>query len=373
MSKKTKLLFVFEHWGDGGTEKYAETLGHDLNKRPDISIHIVLFKDLEDDVPQLEWAESVSVVKGNRLARCFALRRLVKSIKPDICHFHLYTSLLLVTIALVGIKRLKTVATFHSPISIWNRIYRAAFFLSTRLLDKVIAGSELTAHELRDWRKDVQTCPPPINIPAIPHFLGKEKNIFVISGCGRLSREKDWSTLIEAMAWITENAEEEIRCEIIGEGFYRERLETLIDKHNLQEKVVLKGRLEHADALTCVASSDLFVLPSLFEGFGMAAVEAMTLGVPTITADFPAATEYIKEGETGQSFPRGNAEALAKLILQHIDDVDFSQKIGKRGRTSVLERYSTKIIAEKHIEIYHSLLGNNPDKIILDANESIKG
>lgn len=97
---------------------------------------------------------------------------------------------------------------------------------------------------------------------------------------------------------------------------------------------------------------NLFVLPSRFEGFGMAAVEAMSLGVPTITSDFPASNEFIEHGVTGHQFPIGDTDALAELIVWHLQYPDQSKAIGRSGQQFAQDHYQPERIAKIHLDLY---------------------
>ena len=173
---------------------------------------------------------------------------------------------------------------------------------------------------------------------------------FRVVGCGRLSAEKDWSTLIRAMARC--DREKAITCHLIGSGSMREQLSEEIRQLGCEDRIHLTGALTHEETLRQVAAADLFVLPSRFEGFGIAAVEAMALGVPTVTSDFPASHEYIVPGKTGHQFPIGDSESLAGLINWHFRNRDQSRHMGRVGQATIGEAYSAERNAQLHLQLY---------------------
>jgi len=138
-----------------------------------------------------------------------------------------------------------------------------------------------------------------------------------------------------------------------------ESLKKLAADHGVESQVSFLGQMSRDAALKQIAGADLFVLPSRFEGFGMVAVEAMMLGVPTITANFPASAEYIEQGVTGHNFPVGDKQRLADLIGWHIDHAEDALKIGRAGRLAVSERYQPQNIASIHLELYQRCLKNS--------------
>jgi glycosyltransferase involved in cell wall biosynthesis len=356
------LIFVLESWNAGGTEQYVRVLGQALKRMDErLSIHLVLVGDSEPILKsdQEPWLDRCSVLGDRGGLRWSELRRLIRKERPAICHLHLYTSTLPATIA---VKTARTgtslLTTFHSPISQWHWRHRAAFRIAVSMADTVIGASEFTSGELRPWRGDVVTASPSVVVPpamVIDRDTERRSGEFRIVGCGRLSREKDWATLIKAVSLCSEDFP--VVCDLIGSGPTQADLEQQITDSAVRDRVRLLGRLAHEETLRRVAGADLFVLPSRFEGFGIAAVEAMSLGVPTITADFPASTEYIRHGDTGHNFPFGDAHALAELIRWHLRHPRDSKGIAERGRSSVVERFSADRNAELHLRLYRESCG----------------
>jgi glycosyltransferase involved in cell wall biosynthesis len=87
---------------------------------------------------------------------------------------------------------------------------------------------------------------------------------------------------------------------------------------------------------------------------GISAIEAMAIGLPTITADFPASSEYIRDGETGTRFPRGDWRALAERIAWHIDHPERATSIAQKGRSFVLDRFSPENTFTRYMELYEA-------------------
>ncbi len=356
-----KLLLLLESWGSGGTEQYVRTLYPVLKELAgDIEIHLVLIVVQFQTVPVRNNGGKNDAACGGFPRRMALLRRLMQQQRPDICHLHLYTSTMCAVIATRLAVQTKLVASFHSPISQWNWRHRIGFRIATAMCDTVIGASEFTAGQLRKWRPDVVTASPPISgvssdtdpsVACTPRAEQTQDSLQIIS-VGRLSSEKEFHILIDAIPKLEPLLLDRIRCELIGDGPLREVLQQQINMAGLENHITLSGSLPHDETLRHVAAADLFVLPSRFEGFGMAAVEAMALGVPTITANFPAATEYLTHGVTGHQFPIGNAEELAKLIHWHAKNRDESQRIGETGQKSVTAKYSPTKLAEIHQKVY---------------------
>ncbi len=128
--------------------------------------------------------------------------------------------------------------------------------------------------------------------------LGLDENVFFFLSVGELSGNKNHREIIRLMPDIKKRlSDRKILYGICGDGFYREELTELVDKMELQESVKFYGYQSNiADYLAC---ADCFVFPSVREGLGMAALEAMSMGIPVIASDNRGTREYMKDGCNG--------------------------------------------------------------------------
>jgi len=151
------------------------------------------------------------------------------------------------------------------------------------------------------------------NMPVGVKWLN-DKDTYVILGAGRLSKQKDFSTLIEAFS-IVKPKSPNMKLLIIGEGEQRVSLQKQVDKLNLTDSVTLFGFVDNP--LSYMSKADLFVLPSLLEGAPNVLVEAMASGCQVISTDSPGgASELLKNGEYGNLVPMQDPSILAKNIFR---------------------------------------------------------
>lgn len=354
-----RLLLVLESWGTGGTEQYVRSLYRALKRLDsDFEIGLLLLRDgaRNGNLDGEDWIDELVTVHSWRSWRWSRMRSAIQGFHPDVCHLHLYSSTLLAAAAIKCTSRCRLLSTFHLPLSQWKRRHRQAFRIAVSMCDTVVGASELTANQLSAWRPDAITSSPSIEIrePDGPRdengATHRSDHRFHVVGCGRLSAQKDWGTLVAAIAQIPRSTP--ITCEVIGAGELERELTDQINVFDCQDRVKLTGKLPHDETLRRIASADLFVLPSRFEGFGMAAVEAMSLGVPTITADFAASNEYLVDGETGNHFPIGDSRFLSNLILWHRSHRSESVELGLAGRRRVGDKYSPERGAKLHQQLY---------------------
>jgi glycosyltransferase involved in cell wall biosynthesis len=140
-----------------------------------------------------------------------------------------------------------------------------------------------------------------------------EKTSPLVLSAGRLTIAKDYPTLIRAMAMV--HAQAGARLIILGEGEARGRLTGQIHREGLDGIVDMPGFADNP--FSYMKHSDVFVLSSAWEGFGMALVEAMAMGTPVVSTDCPnGPAEILEGGKWGRLVPVGDAHALAAAIVE---------------------------------------------------------
>jgi glycosyltransferase involved in cell wall biosynthesis len=168
----------------------------------------------------------------------------------------------------------------------------------------------------------------------------------VILGAGRLTRQKDFATLIRAFARLR-GQQRACRLVILGEGRQRGELERLTRELGVAEAVALPGHVGNPYA--CMSRAALFVLSSRWEGSGNVLTEAMALGVPAVSTDCPSGpAEMLAGGRHGPLVPVGDADALAAAMADTLDRPPESEQL----RAAVAE-YS----AERSAAAYLNVLG----------------
>lgn len=165
-----------------------------------------------------------------------------------------------------------------------------------------------------------------------------------IVAVGRLAPEKNFSLLISAFSQICKEFPQ-YRLDIYGEGPLHAKLQQQIDLLGLQNKITLKGRT--SNVLHQIADAALFVLPSNFEGFPNALLEAIALGLPVISTDFAtgAARELVGP-ENGLLIPVGDQNALAKAMRTILSD-PTRQHAMRQANMQKAKKYDVNIIIQQ--------------------------
>lgn len=164
--------------------------------------------------------------------------------------------------------------------------------------------------------------------------LGVDGDETVILSVGRLSEQKCFDDLLAAFANVLP-ARPDARLVIAGEGPERDRLEQLFSSLGLKDRARLLGNVENPHLL--YRAADLFVLPSRYEGFPFAMLEAMAAGLPVVATRFGGADEIVEDGREGLLVPTGDVAGLAGAI---------EAVLGDRGRMASMAA-SARIKAQR--------------------------
>jgi L-malate glycosyltransferase len=173
----------------------------------------------------------------------------------------------------------------------------------------------------------------------------------VIGSLGRLTAQKNFSVLIKAVALLKNN---KFQVLIAGAGEEKANLEKLISELGLKEKIKLVGLQESEEFLNKL---DIFVLPSLWEGLGIAVLEAGLKGLPVIASSVDGLKEIITDGVTGWSFESGSAQDLASKLQWLMTNLATPQvrQVAGNLRQKIVSDFDIKKISAQYQAIYENL------------------
>ena len=173
----------------------------------------------------------------------------------------------------------------------------------------------------------------------------KKEDVFFVA-VGRLVYEKGHEFFVEAMSIVTKEDSRAI-AGICGAGPLHDQLQTQIEILNLQNKVKLLGQWDEIPEL--LAASDVFVLPSRWEGLPMALLEGMMSGLPVIATRVEGVDEVVQPGEHGLLVALESPAELAQAILQLLRSPADRQRMGAAARERVLSSYTTDRMCEAYL------------------------
>lgn len=260
--------------------------------------------------------------------------------------------------------------TLHGPLSDYGpgqRVkWRHASF-ATIITRKILAEIEQNlAGYLPDRRviraMGVDTEALKRTTPYVPPEHGRPIRLF---SCGRLNVVKGHQDVMAATRQLLDQGVD-VRLEIAGEDDaggtgYRSELEDTLKKLRLQDHVKLLGALDAGAVKAKLEEAHLFVLASWHEPLGVAYMEAMAMGVPTIGTDAGGVSELITDGSTGYLVEPKNPGQLTRTIRSLVNDPDALMRLSQAGRDHVVENFRAALGAEVLVEEIQRLKADTTD------------
>ncbi len=161
--------------------------------------------------------------------------------------------------------------------------------------------------------------------------------------------------LLEALAKV--RTERHAELVIVGPPRDGSLVPAAIERLGLEGAVTVAGAVDAPRMVELYASAEVAVVPSLYEGFSLPAVEAMACGVPVVSTTGGALPEVVgRHRETGLLVPPGDPGALAAAIGEALDDADLRRRLGQAGQRRVLERFTWRATAEATVGHYRQVM-----------------
>lgn len=295
------------------------------------------------------------------LRAVFQLRRVMREGNFSIVHFHTSRAHTLGVLAAFGVGGLVRVVTrrMEHRTGGWWKIS----FLYNRGVDKVVAISESVRHMLlKAGVQDDKVCVILAGVE-INKFMSGERQFWrnrfelakddpVVGFVGGLTWRKGIEILLHAAPSLLVKYPT-CRILLVGDGPLREPLVRMAHQLGIDHNVVLAGR--HEDVTGILAAIDVFVLPSLREGLGVAVLEAMAAAKPVVASRVGGLSESVVDGETGFLVPPGDHEALGRSILVLLNDPGLRERFGKAGRERVEAKFSVEAMVRQYETLYQEL------------------
>ena len=203
----------------------------------------------------------------------------------------------------------------------------------------------------------IHVIPAGLDYEHFPAVQRSRKDVLTIVTASYLLLRKGNEFILRAVARL---AREGIRthCIIAGAGPQLEALKQEAADLGVAESVEFPGLLSR-DAITEVyARGDVYVSMSWAETFGVAVLEAMSTGLPVVSAANVGATQIVEDGVTGYLVPKGDDEALAAALRRYAANPDLARRQGAAAAAVIRSDYDWKIIGSRYADVYSSLLEN---------------
>ncbi len=303
-------------------------------------------------------ARHAAVIRNDVDLRCIPkLRRLIGASDYDIVHFHTKRALALSLWLPHTARRPRYVATrrmdYAEPHNwythcLYNRRVDGVVAISKSISDLLIAAG-VNAEKIRVIASGIDV----EKFCRRPSARDRASGEIMVGSMGVLEERKGHRFLLAAAAELQARGLK-LHYRIAGEGPLRRSLEQQAVEFGLADYVQFSGFV--TDAAEFLASIDLFVMPSLFEGLGVAALEAMAAGKAVIATRVGGLAESVLDGVTGLLVPPRDATALADAIEKLIRDPSLALALGSRGAERVRQHYTLEQMARRNEAYYYELL-----------------
>jgi len=183
--------------------------------------------------------------------------------------------------------------------------------------------------------------------------LGLPQNCVIVTTVARLVPQKGHVFLLEAAKEIVSKFKD-VRFLLVGDGGLRAQLERRANALGLGDYAFFLG--QRTDVPQILAASDIFVLPSLWEGLPLVLVEAGLAGLPVVATRVDGIVEVVEDGRSGFLVPPGDSRALAEALQTLLQDALLREWMGKEGRDIALQRFNMERIVSQVAGLYRDLL-----------------
>ncbi|NIE56301.1 MULTISPECIES: glycosyltransferase family 4 protein [unclassified Burkholderia] len=177
-----------------------------------------------------------------------------------------------------------------------------------------------------------------------------------IAFVGRLSQQKGAGILIEALAQLVKRGCN-VHLRLAGEGD-AERWRACAVELGVADRVHFAGWLDEAGKSQLLRGASVFCLPSQFEAFGIAALEAMFFGVPIVASRVGGLCDLVEDGVSGYLVDPDDASALADSLRDLLCDVERGKRMGAAGRDRACRLYAVEVVTTQYVDCYQGIAGH---------------
>lgn len=362
MVQEQRLALFVATLGGGGAERVMVTMANGLSEKG-YRVDLVLGARTGHFLEKLDTSIRIIDLASTRIA--FSFLPLVRYLRREhpvaLLATQGHVNIIAILARMIARVPVRLLVRETSTLSVFTRNQKGVKTRATlglarllyRLADCVIAPSQGVkddlVRELGLPEDRVKVISNPLSLDAIRKFARyrlqhpwlEDGEVPVVLSIGRLSPQKDFVTLLSAFAKVL--IQRDSRLVILGEGEDRGKLESMIDRLGLKDRVDLRGFVDNPFAY--LGRSALFVLSSPSEGLPNTLLEAMAVGVPVIATDCPSGPKEILEGgRWGRLTPVGDVDAMADAILDGLDG-----RIIKAPLSSLEQRYGVRTIVEQYV------------------------
>ena len=360
-----RIAFVIPNLGPGGAERVASLLCNDWVGQG----HEVVLLTFEEEgaepffpldpritlrpLAAAELSRGLAEMFSKNFARISRLRASLRELRPDAVVAFMTEANVVALSAARGLGMPVVISERNQPdrpgLGLVHKIARR---LTYPLASAIVVQTEGIA----DWAEARFRVPVHVIPNPVPRTSGggggQAAGTPTLVSLGRLTNQKGLDLLIESFAALA-GKHPNWRVVIYGEGPERAPLTRLVAKRGLAERISLQGVTK--DVPGALRQASLFVLPSRYEGYPNALVEALACGLPIVATDCPGATaEILKDGLHGMLVPAGDVSALTRALDTMMSSPDLRAAYAKRAAGAVTA-LDVRAIGQRWLDLLASL------------------
>lgn len=353
-----KIAFVIDALRVGGAERMLFDLAHSLPKN-EFSCRVYTIVERGELAVEFERAgipvQNIGKQGKISLGTIRGLREAWKEWRPNVVHTHLFAG-----------DTYGRIAAWRSGIPVVTTEHNMNLdevgvkqFIRTMLpwcTDQIIAVSQA----VKDYSVNVEHISSkkisviyngvdPVRFS--PGHQPLSHTIPIVGMTSRLHPNKGHEFFLQALAQLPA---ESYQAVIVGSGAEQERLEKLAKTLGIQAQVRFAGLVQ--DVPHALREIDLVVLPTLQEGFGLSAVEAMMMAKPVIAFDTGPMQEIIEHAKTGWLIPAKDVTALSQAIHLFLSDARLRQRLGGAAHAAATQKFSLQRMVQQYVDLYQRLV-----------------
>jgi len=392
-----KILMPSLHYPPviGGFEIFTQSVAEEIGKTDDIFVvtgrvantprkedknRLRIIRTSPQELKDLSYSSSKYIL-GTMIWIFFRSMRIIRKEKIELIHAQGFLSGILSYI-LSKLNRVPYIVTIQSadfsvyhhkldikPIVRFYEKMERAIFVNAKYCHAI--SKHLENHLLKYGPKNTIVIPNGVDtkkfVPDPDKFSTRKKLGFdtenLIVCVSRLEHKNGTHDLIEAAHILDEelkgSKQHGFKIIVLGSGSQKDKLREMIEKYGLKEKIFLLGSILYSEVPKYVAAGDIFIRPSLAEGFGNVFVEAMAAGVAVIGTPVGGIPDFLKDNVNGLFCEPGNPKDIAEKIKKLMNDEELAQKVITNGIKTAREEYDWVDIAKRVRDLYLKLITNS--------------
>lgn len=352
-----KIAFVIDSLALGGAERILLDLLKNLAKE-DFScrVYTIIEQGVLAQECELLGIPVHNIGKRGKWSWCTVtgLRQAWRVWRPDVVHTHLFAGDTYGRLA-AWLEHIPVISTEHNMNLDEGGMKKYIRWMLSHVTEKIIAVSQAVKnYSVKEEHISEQKVSVIYNGVDSNRFSPQKNKVHsvvpVIGMTSRLHPNKGHAYLFQALALLPD---EQFSVLIVGAGSEQKKLQEMTGLLRIKQHIQFKGAVK--DVVTELSQMDIVILPSVQEGFGLSAVEAMCMEKVVVAFETGPLAEIIQDGVTGRLVPQKDVRALSLVLAELIHNEHVRSELGQAARTYALTHFSLEQMVKAYTSIYLEL------------------